>query len=288
MPDQQPPSASEVLAEYAPDECIAAYEKLSTHGGVPKEQAAEFLGSAQLVQALTDTGLAYVIPHTTTSPATFRAASLDLALMGALADLQARVTREQKLLLDGNRKLTELQTRAAWADSSGPEHLMKVITDRCEVLEKSRELITSAHRDWMVFDTCQTDMPITDDYAVGAIPALRQQVRKRVIYDASVMENEAAMRCVRLCAADGEEARTLPSIEAKALIVDETAVMLPLSRTGSAGAVIFYAEPIVKLVRACFEMKWVHATPIGNSGDPSHSEVNIHLYPLRADVADAG
>jgi len=236
MPDQQPPDAAEVLAEFVPDERIAAYEKLRAHGAVPKEQAEQFLGSAQLAQELTDTGLAYVIPHTATSPATFQAAPLDLALMGALADLQARVSREQKLLVDGNRKLTELQTRATWADR-GPEHLMKVITDRDEVLEKSRELITSARRDWMTLDNGQTDMPITDDYAVDAIPALRQQVRKRAVYDMCVFENPAAMRCIRLCTADGEEARTLPSVEVKMLIVDETAVMLPLSRTGSAGAV---------------------------------------------------
>jgi DNA-binding CsgD family transcriptional regulator len=274
MPDQHPPSAPEVLAEYVTDEQLAAYEKLRAHGGVLKEEAAQFVGSARLARELTDTGLAYVIPHTATSPATFQAAPLDLALMGALAGMQARIMREQKLLLDGNRKLTELQTCAARADSCGPEHLMTVITDRSEVLEKSRELITSAHRDWMTLDNGQTDMPITDDYAVDTIPAMRQQVRKRAIYDSGMLENPAAMRCIRLCAAGGEESRTLPSVEAKMLIIDETAVMLPLSRTGHAGAVLFYAEPIVKLARSCFEMKWVRSTPIGCSGGQGHSPLS--------------
>jgi hypothetical protein len=46
MPDQHPPSAREVLAEYVTHEQLAAYEKLRAYGGVPKEQAAQFLGSA--------------------------------------------------------------------------------------------------------------------------------------------------------------------------------------------------------------------------------------------------
>jgi hypothetical protein len=265
MPDQQPRGAAEVFAGLIPDERIAAYEKLRAHGGVPKEQAAEFASSARLAQELTETGMAYVIPHTATSPATFQAAPLDLALMGVLADLQARLSREQKLLLDGNRKLADLQMRATWVDGAVPEHLMKVITDRDEVLQMSRELIASAHRDWMILENGETDMPITDDYAIDATPAVRQQVRSRAIYDAKLIENPAAMRCITRCVADGEEARMLPSVQVKMQIADETAVMLPLSRTGSVGAVIFYAEPIVRLARDHFEMKWIRATPIGSS-----------------------
>jgi hypothetical protein len=76
-PENEPLNAPEVLAEFVPDSHIAAYEKLRLHGDVPNEQAAGFVGSSDLVRELTGLGLAYLIPHTATSPAMLRAAPLD-------------------------------------------------------------------------------------------------------------------------------------------------------------------------------------------------------------------
>ncbi|HXL95680.1 MAG TPA: LuxR C-terminal-related transcriptional regulator [Streptosporangiaceae bacterium] len=263
MPDQQPPGEAEVLASLVPDEHIAAYVRLRERcGGIPKDQAAEFLGGAGLVKELIDAGLVYVMPRTGASPATVRAAPLDFALMGVLANLAGRLAQEQELLREGNRKLRQCQALAPRADAV-PEHLLKVLTGD-EALAMSAELIASARSDWMVMDNGLTDMPITDDYALNTIPALSRLVRQRTIYDAAVTANPAAMRCIELSVAAGEEARILPSVGIKLIITDATAVMLSLGRTGQAGAVLFYAEPVVELARDCFEMKWARATSIGS------------------------
>jgi hypothetical protein len=264
-PEKEPLSAPEVLAGFVPDGHIAAYEKLRLDGGVPSEQAAGFVGSAELVRELTGLGLAYLIPHTATSPAMLRAAPLDFALMGALGAVQARLAREQELVLKGNLTLLELQAQAGRDDGIAPEHQLKVLSSSAEVLEMQRELAARAHRDWMVLDSGRTDMPVTDDYTLCALPALREQVRQRTIYDAKLLENTAVMRCIRQSVADGEIARTLPCVEVRLLIVDEIAVMVPFGWTGSAGAVVIYAEPAIKLARDLFEMKWSRSTPLGGS-----------------------
>jgi hypothetical protein len=175
--------------------------------------------------------------------------------MGALGAVQARLVREQELVLKGNLKLLELQARTRQDDSTAPEHQLKVLSSTAEVLEMQRELAARAHRDWMVLDSGRTDMPITDDYTLCTLPALRDQVRQRTIYDAELLEDPAVMRCIRQSVEDGEIARTLPGIDVRLLIVDEIAVMVPFGWTGSAGAVVIYAEPAIKLARDLFEMK---------------------------------
>jgi len=148
-----------------------------------------------------------------------------------------------------------------------------------------RELAARARRDWMVLDNGRTDMPITDDYTLGALPALREQVRQRTIYDARLLEDPAVMRCIRQSVEDGEIAATLPRVDARLLIVDEIAVMVPFGWTGSAGAAVIYAEPTIKLARDLFEMKWARSTPLGGStrdGGPL-SATTIRILELLAE-----
>ena len=83
------------------------------------------VGGAALLRALTDSGMAHVLPHTPADRAWLRPASPDLALLGVLAGRQSRLARDQQLLLDGQRRLAHAQARYGLRMTGAvPEHLV--------------------------------------------------------------------------------------------------------------------------------------------------------------------
>ena len=223
----------ELFEGLVPAEVISAYDRLLARDGCAKDQAEEFIGSTGLVQALTDRGMAHVLPHTPVDPAWLRPASPDLALQGVLAGHQNRLAREQELLVDGHHRLADAQARfGIGMNGRFPEHMVSVVSDRAEISELSAALANTARRDWMTLENLNTDMPVTEDFAQLPLPAYGGRVRCRSIYDASSMDDPVARRVIQACAEAGEQARLLPRVPMKMKLADHTTAMLPLTPTG--------------------------------------------------------
>jgi DNA-binding CsgD family transcriptional regulator len=190
-----------------------------------------------------------------------------------LAELQAALSQQQKMLLEGHRRLTDAQSRPTGTTDMA-EHLVRVITDRNEILRISKHLINSAHRDWMTLESHETDMPLTDDYPIDGPPALRHQVRIRSIYDIALTEHPAASRYIEEFVKAGEEARILPRVPMKMQLADETAVLLPLTQNGASGALLIKDGPIPRAMRTFFEMLWARATPWSLGEPQPHSPLS--------------
>lgn len=265
MADEEPASIGRLFAGLVPDDLISAYVKLHDAGGVAKEQAAGFLGAERLAEELTARGMADVLPHTPSTPATFQAAPPGMALAAVLADFQEAVSGQQTVLLDGFRRLAEERSRTVRIADGAPEHLVRVITDRDEIRRVSAHLINSAHQDWMTLESQVTEMPITDDYPIDSPAVLRRGVRVRSIYDMAFAEDYKASQFIERSVALGEQARILPAIAMKMQLADETAVLLPLTRTGATGALLIQGTPITRAMRFFFEMLWARATPFGSA-----------------------
>jgi len=246
-----------------PAEVIEAYDRLLARDGCAKDQAEELVGSTGLVRALTDRGMAHVLPHTPADPAMLRPASPDLALQGVLAGHQNRLAQDQELLVDGHRRLADAQARfGIGMNGRFPEHLVSVVSDRVQISELSAALANTARRDWMTLENLHTDMPVTKDFAQLPLPAFGGRVRCRSIYDASAMEFPVARRVINACADAGEQARLLPRVPMKMKLADYTTAMLPLTATGTAGALVVRAPVIISALREYFEMLWDRATPL--------------------------
>ena len=246
-----------------PAEVIEAYDRLLARDGCAKDQAGDLVGGAGLVRALTDRGMAHVLPHTPVDPAWLRPASPDLALQGVLAGHQNRLAREQELLVDGHRRLADAQARfGIGMNGRFPEHMVSVVADRAEISELSAALANTARRDWMTLENLTTDMPVTDDFAQPPLPAYGGWIRCRSIYDASVMDDPVARRVIQACSDAGEQARLLPWVPMKMKLADHTTAMLPLTPAGTAGALVIRAPVIIAALREYFEMLWDRATPL--------------------------
>lgn len=126
----------------------------------------------ELVQALTDQGMAHIVPHTPVDPAWLRPASPDLALQGVLAGHQNRLARDSERLLAGQHRLADAQAWYGTAMNGGlPEHLVAAISDRTQISDLSAALVNTARQDWMTLDDLATEMPMTDDFAAPPLPA---------------------------------------------------------------------------------------------------------------------
>jgi DNA-binding CsgD family transcriptional regulator len=249
-----------------PAEVIDAYERLLASNGCAKDQAEALVGDAGLVATLTGWGMAHVQPHSPADPAWIRPASPDLALQGVLAGHQNQLARDQERLLDGHQRLAEAQARFG-IDMNGrfPAHLVAVVSDRAEISELSASLMNTVHKDWMTLENLDTEMPLTDDFAQPPLPAFGGRVRCRSIYAVSAMDDPVARRIIEACADGGEQARLLAEVPMKMKLADHTTAMLPLTPTGTAGALVVRAPVIIAALRDYFELLWDRATPLGPS-----------------------
>ena len=114
----------------------------------------------------------------------------------------------------------------------------------------------------MTLENLHTEMPLTEDFAQPPLPASGGRVRCRSIYDAAAMDDPVARRIIQACADAGEQARLLPEVPMKMKLADHTTAMLPLTPTGTAGALVIRAPVIIAALREYFEMLWERATPL--------------------------
>jgi len=156
--------------------------------GCAKDQADAVVGDGGLVAALTGWGMAHIQPHSPTDPPWLPQASPDVTLLGVLAGHQNRLARDQELLLDGHRRLADIQAQFGTSmNGPFPAHLVSVVSDRAEIGELSASLASAARKDWMTLENLHTDMPLTGDFAQPPLPAFGGRVRCRSIYAAGAM-----------------------------------------------------------------------------------------------------
>jgi DNA-binding NarL/FixJ family response regulator len=122
--------------------------------------------------------------------------------------------------------------------------------------------MNTARKDWMTLENLATEMPLTEDFGQAPLRAFGGRVRCRSIYDAGVMDDPVARRVIQACADAGEQARLLPQVRMKMKLADQTTAMLPLTPSGTAGALVIKAPVILAALREYFEMCWEQATPL--------------------------
>jgi dipeptidyl aminopeptidase/acylaminoacyl peptidase len=155
-----------------------------------------------------------------------------------------------------------------WPDGDG-HPAVQVVTDRDKITQLSFSLTNTARREVMTLDNCLQETPIDETSAVPPLPRFQGTVRCRSIYQANCLEHPVAAKVIEMSVEAGEEARMLPEVPMKMKLIDDSAVMLPLTSTGMGGVVILRASLIITEFRRHFEMLWERATPLGAQQAPS-------------------
>ncbi|MFV2175531.1 LuxR C-terminal-related transcriptional regulator [Actinomadura sp. LOL_016] len=256
-------AAKQLLEGIVSDELLVPYTELLARAGCLLEEADELLGGPGKVEALTGSGLAHVRGDGPTLSPRVMPTPPNLALQGALADLARRLTTEHERLLDGHRRMLDVNPSSSTATDGGTERLVQIVSDRDEIANLSRSLISTARRDWMTLDNYVLEVSVDEFITVSPLPSFEGEVRCRAIYETRCAEHPVGVKTIEAAVEAGEEARLLPRIGMKMQIVDEAIALLPLTPTGMSGALLVRSSVIVEALREYFELLWERAIPFG-------------------------
>ncbi|MFD0690954.1 LuxR C-terminal-related transcriptional regulator [Actinomadura fibrosa] len=289
MSVQAEQQATRLLKGIVPDALLASYTRLVLEGACPQPEAADLLGGADQVAALTSSGMAQIRSSGPTLPARLVPVPPDLVLQGTLADLTRRLVADQERLLDGQRRMAETHPWASSAITESDDRLVRLITDREEISTVSRALIGAARHDWMTLENQFVERSMDELSAVPPPPSFDGRVRCRAIYEAGCAEHPVAVMSIEIAVQAGEEARLLPRIGMKMKVADDSIAMLPLTPTGMSGALLIRSSVIVSALREYFELLWERAVPFGASctESPLNEKQQKVLSMLAEGVPDA-
>ncbi len=271
-------SAGRLLQGVVPDDLLTAYNRLLDEDGCPHDEAADFFGSEETVEALTERGMAHVRPDVPAAPPRLVPAPPDLALLGALTDLGRQLAVQHDRLLNGHRQLSDLRQSPLADKGERLDRLVQIVTDRAEISRLSYSLINAARHDWLTLDNYVLEAPVEDSTGFAPLPSFGEEVRCRAIYETKCAEHPVGAKTIEAAVQAGEQARLLPRIGMKMKLADEAVALLPLTPTGMSGALLVRSPIIVAALREYFEMLWERAVPFGSS-DPQ-----APITPVQANI----
>ncbi|HEX6076263.1 MAG TPA: winged helix-turn-helix transcriptional regulator [Micromonosporaceae bacterium] len=250
------------------DESLA-YQQLLAHPRLSAPELAEALSLTviRVRRALANLGEAGLVTRiATTSPARYMPAPPDLAI-DALA---LRRQEELERLRAYARELTMAMTDPP---RGGPADLVELVEGSAAVLAHLARIQLGAEQ-----EVCIVDCP---PYLTGGPAenpeqrqAMRRGVRYRAIYHAPTLEIPDRMDQILADISAGEEARAMPDVHHKMIIVDRRTAMIPLGRSDveTGARILIHPSPLLDILVTCFDMLWDGATPLAATPVPPDDE----------------
>ncbi|CAM3342301.1 helix-turn-helix transcriptional regulator [Stackebrandtia soli] len=167
-----------------------------------------------------------------------------------------------------------------YLDGSSRNTLTELVEGRQQMEATLRALIDSAEHEVAVLDT----PPYSNANAVESTEqtSLNRGVAHRVVYAVEVLELPRQYDNIRRMASVGEQARVLPTVPMKLLIVDGARAFIPIN-TGvgvTRSGVLVHPSPVAAAMAALFESLWREALPLFQGGadiggplDPAEREL---------------
>ncbi|WP_326659231.1 helix-turn-helix transcriptional regulator [Streptomyces canus] len=149
-----------------------------------------------------------------------------------------------------------------------PTRLIEVASGEGAIAARLEEMYARAEREVCLFDTPPYLAPPVRQMDLQA-DLLRRGIVSRGIYAAPALEDPNALsRALRMVEL-GEQARVLPSVPLKLLVVDGCRALLPLTASVAGGycAVVVWHSAVTEALQKLFEMAWQQAIPLGQAAD---------------------
>jgi len=237
---------------------------------------------------------------TGTTPAELRAACnrlLTLGLlqppdsMGGLRAVDPRVAIRALI----RRRETESELLASTAEEMAtayeagllreePSRLIEVASGEGAIAARLEEMYARAEHEVCLFDTPPYLAPPAPQVDLQA-DLLKRGIVSRGIYAATALEDTNALSRAWNMVELGEQARVLPSVPLKLLVVDGRRALLPLTSSEAGGycAVVVWHSAVTEALQKLFELAWQQATPLGRpAGNGELSEDEQALTRLLA------
>jgi sugar-specific transcriptional regulator TrmB/DNA-binding CsgD family transcriptional regulator len=143
--------------------------------------------------------------------------------------------------------------------------LVELVTGVDEIAGRSIEVYQSAQREVLAFERPPYAVPRDFDEVATEAPILERGVSLRVIYSAEALEADGKLDIVRALVALGEQARTLPDLPLKLVIVDRRVARVSLTTDAYATEMVavIHTSGLLDALVALFEAYWQRAHPVG-------------------------
>ena len=220
--------------------------QVARQSGLPRQRIYDVLGS--LVQK----GLAVARPGTVVK---YAATPPDLAidlLLAAHRDSLARMERDaQQMVTDLKPAFEEGQ------EHTDPLEYIEVLRDRRAINERFAEIQANVKKEILVFTKPPYATPPQEN--VEGLEVI-QTHDARSLYEFSVFDDPAVRRGVQRFVEAGEQARFVPLLPLKLVIVDETIVMFgmedPVGGSAELTIVVVEHQSLAKVLKTAFDAIW--------------------------------
>ncbi|WP_033285055.1 helix-turn-helix transcriptional regulator [Streptomyces sp. NRRL F-525] len=191
--------------------------------------------------------------------------------MGGLRAVDPRVAVRALI----RRRETESELVAATAEEMAtayeagllreePSRLIEVASGEGAIAARLEEMYARAEHEVCLFDTPPYLAPPAPQVDLQA-DLLKRGIVSRGIYAATALEDTNALSRAWNMVELGEQARVLPSVPLKLLVVDGRRALLPLTSSEAGGycAVVVWHSAVTEALQKLFELAWQQATPLG-------------------------
>jgi sugar-specific transcriptional regulator TrmB len=220
--------------------------QVARQSGLPRQRIYDVLGS--LVQK----GLAVARPGNVVK---YAATPPELAIELLLASHREQLSRMER---DAQEMVSDLKP----AFEEGQEHTdpleyIEVLRDRRAINERFAELQGNVKKEILVFTKPPYATPPQEN--VEGLEVI-QTHEARSLYEFSVFDEPAVMRGVQRFVEAGEDARFVPSLPLKLVIIDETIVMFgmedPVAGSAELTIVVVEHQSLAKVLKTAFNAIW--------------------------------
>jgi sugar-specific transcriptional regulator TrmB len=220
--------------------------QVARQSGLPRQRIYDVLGS--LVQK----GLAVsrpgnVVKYAATGPEL----AIDLLLTAHREDL-SRMERDARSMVKDLKPAYE-----AGQAHTDPLEYIEVLRDRRAINERFAELQAAVKKEILVFTKPPYATPPQEN--VEGLEVI-QTHEARSLYEFSVFDDPAVTRGVQRFVEAGEEARFVPSLPLKLVIIDETIVMFgmedPVAGSSDLTIVVVEHQSLAKVLKTAFDAIW--------------------------------
>jgi len=220
--------------------------QVARQSGLPRQRIYDVLGS--LVQK----GLAAARPGNVVK---YAATPPELAIELLLASHReqlARMERDAQLMVSDLKPAFE-----AGQEHTDPLEYIEVLRDRRAINERFAELQANVKREILVFTKPPYATPPQENVEGLEVS---QAHEARSLYEFSVFDDPAVARGVQRFVEAGEQARFVPSLPLKLVIIDETIVMFgmedPVAGSSELTIVVVEHQSLAKVLKTAFNAIW--------------------------------
>ena len=198
------------------------------------------------------------------------------------AAMEALVQRRRAQLADVELQAERLQEDyAAHLDRRFASDQFEVLDTPQRVTSRYEHLLRSARREvlHLVMPPSVATSGHPERMAAQA-HAASLGVRFRAVYDVATFDGDLTLRTARGGLDFGGEVRLSKGLPMKLVLFDDSAALMTISPDdASAGSLVVYSPPLLRVLRALFEELWEHGTPwpmAGLEGDAPAEEPSLN------------